>query len=58
VIEYTRGEVDSLFLMKCTPLTCNRDFQEDKRLFWHTFSVIQGMLDVISDLSGEDIMTL
>jgi argininosuccinate lyase len=42
------GLVDSLFLMKGTPLTYNRDFQEDKRSLWHSFSVVQGMLEVMA----------
>jgi argininosuccinate lyase len=45
--------VDALTIMKGTPLTFNRDFQEDKRSLWRTCDTLKGMLEVIPPLIAE-----
>jgi argininosuccinate lyase len=58
VLELIRGKsgqltgalVDSLTLVKGTPLTFNRDFQEDKRSLWRSVDTVRGMLDVMPAL--------
>ena len=61
VLEILRGKagqltgalVDALVLMKGTPLTFNRDFQEDKRSLWRSCDALKGMLEVITPLIAE-----
>lgn len=47
------GLVDAMMLMKGTPLTFNRDFQEDKRSLWRSCDTITGMLEVLPPLLAE-----
>ncbi|MDR1019219.1 MAG: argininosuccinate lyase [Synergistaceae bacterium] len=47
------GLVDALTMMKGTPLTFNRDFQEDKRSLWRSCDAIKGMLEVMPPLLSE-----
>ncbi|MDR1944365.1 MAG: argininosuccinate lyase, partial [Synergistaceae bacterium] len=47
------GLVDALALMKGTPLTFNRDFQEDKRSLWRSCDALEGMLEVLPPLLAE-----
>ena len=47
------GYVDSLMLVKGTPLTFDRDFQEDKRALWRSCQAVEGMLEVMSPLFAE-----
>jgi argininosuccinate lyase len=44
------GMVDILMMVKGTPLTFNRDFQEDKRSLWRSCDTLKGMLSVIVPL--------
>ncbi|MDL2263467.1 argininosuccinate lyase [Synergistaceae bacterium OttesenSCG-928-I11] len=61
VLELLRGKsgqltgalVDTLTLVKGTPLTFNRDFQEDKRALWRSVDAVLGMLDVMPPLFAE-----
>lgn len=58
VLELLRGKagqltgalVDTLTLVKGTPMTFNRDFQEDKRALWRSADAVLGMLDVMPPL--------
>ncbi|MDR1514525.1 MAG: argininosuccinate lyase [Synergistaceae bacterium] len=47
------GLMDALVLMKGTPLTFNRDFQEDKRSLWRSCDAVKGMLEVMPPLLSE-----
>jgi argininosuccinate lyase len=55
VLELLRGKAGQLFggladilsIMKGTPMTFNRDFQEDKRSLWRTCDALEGMLEVM-----------
>ena len=61
VLEILRGKagqlvgahVDSLVMLKGTPMTFNRDFQEDKRSLWRTCDTIKLMLDVLPPMLAE-----
>ena len=47
------GLVDALTIMKGTPLSFNRDFQEDKRSLWRSCDALKGMLEVMPPLLSE-----
>ena len=55
VLELLRGKagqltgayVETLIMLKGTPLTYNRDFQEDKRSLWRSCDTVKLMLDVL-----------
>ncbi|MDR3254295.1 MAG: argininosuccinate lyase [Synergistaceae bacterium] len=49
----TGGLMDALSMVKGTPLTFNRDFQEDKRSLWSSCDTIQSMLEVMTPLYAE-----
>ncbi len=51
--QLTGGLVDALTMMKGTPLTFNRDFQEDKRALWRSCDTLEGMLEVLPPLLAE-----
>lgn len=51
--QLTGGLVDALTMMKGTPLTFNRDFQEDKRALWRSCDTLTGMLEVLPPLLAE-----
>ncbi|MDR0647908.1 MAG: argininosuccinate lyase [Synergistaceae bacterium] len=51
--QLTGGLVDALMMMKGTPLTFNRDFQEDKRSLWRSCDAVKGMLEVMPPLLSE-----
>lgn len=48
--QLTGGLMDVLTMLKGTPLTFNRDFQEDKRSLWRTCETLEGMLEVMTPL--------
>lgn len=47
------GLMDIMTIMKGTPLTFNRDFQEDKRSLWRTCDTLEGMLEVMTPMFME-----
>lgn len=47
------GLVDAMTILKGTPLTFNRDFQEDKRALWRSVDALHGMLEVFPPLIAE-----
>jgi len=51
--QLTGGLVDILTMIKGTPLTFNRDFQEDKRSLWRSCDTLTGMLEVLPPLLAE-----
>lgn len=61
VLEIIRGKagqligshVDSLVMIKGTPLTFNRDFQEDKRGLWNSYSALELILGIMPPLLSE-----
>lgn len=44
------GHVDAMVMLKGTPLTFNRDFQEDKRSLWRSVDTVRGMLEVMAPM--------
>jgi argininosuccinate lyase len=58
VLEILRGKsgqlighlTDALVMLKGTPMTFNRDFQEDKRSLWRACDTLEGMLEVMPPL--------
>ena len=61
VLELLRGKcgqlagnhVDTLVMLKGTPLSFNRDFQEDKRALWRSVDTVRDMLTVMTPLFAE-----
>ena len=51
--QLTGGLVDIISMMKGTPLSFNRDFQEDKRSLWRTCDTLEGILEVMPPLLRE-----
>ena len=51
--QLTGGLVDALTMVKGTPLTFNRDFQEDKRALWRSCDALEGVLEVLPPLLAE-----
>lgn len=51
--QLSAGLVDALMIMKGTPLTFNRDFQEDKRSLWRSCDAVVGMMEVMRPLFAE-----
>jgi argininosuccinate lyase len=47
------GLVDILVTLKGTPMSFNRDFQEDKRALWRTCDALAGVLEVMTPLLRE-----
>jgi argininosuccinate lyase len=51
--QLTGGLVDILAMLKGTPMSFNRDFQEDKRALWRTCDAITGVLEVMAPMLRE-----
>lgn len=51
--QLSAGLVDALMIVKGTPLTFNRDFQEDKRSLWRSCDAVTGMMEVMGPLFAE-----
>jgi argininosuccinate lyase len=51
--QLTGGLVDMMSILKGTPLSFNRDFQEDKRSLWRTCETLEGILEVLPPLLRE-----
>lgn len=51
--QLTGGLMDALTMMKGTPLSFNRDFQEDKRALWRSCDALAGMFEVLPPLLAE-----
>ncbi|MDR1509344.1 MAG: argininosuccinate lyase [Synergistaceae bacterium] len=51
--QFIGGLVDVLTMLKGTPMSFNRDFQEDKRALWRTCDTLAGVLEVITPILRE-----